>query len=278
MAGSASAFDGQMVARSDLGRRAARNTSPSGPAYAGRMRKFEPGYEDPALLLAEAAGCPDSADERRARLIGQLQRRSDAAAFLAAAEAARAADLELRLVAVEVLGQLGYASERPYREETLPILLGAMDQAVDPRAAGDGAQRTGASRRWKGADPGAAARGAPGRSGAAGCRVHAAVDHGPVGSGARGRRGADSARARTPTRPRAIGATFGLAELLETDTPEVRAALSARLGDVGSIADQARAGLVKRSAPAGEPGEPSAADALHGVELSDRRAEGVFER
>jgi HEAT repeat protein len=244
-----------MVARSDLGRRAARNTPPFGPAYAGRMRKFEPGYEDPALLLAEAAGCPDSADERRARLIGRLQRRSDAAAFLAAAEAARAADLELRLVAVEVLGQLGYASERPYREETLPILLGAMDQAVDPRLLetalnalahlGDGRALTPVLRHAEHRDD----------------RVRRAVaftlpsitdqsDPAPEAVEALIVLSEDADEA---TRD---WATFGLAELLETDTPEVRAALSARLGDVGSIADQARAGLVKRSAPAGEPGSP----------------------
>lgn len=97
------------------------------------MRKFEPGYEDPVPLLAEAAALDPADDDRRQRLIARLQRRSDAAAFLATAEAARAADLELRLVAVEVLGQLGYAGGRPYREQTLPILLAELDQAEDPR-------------------------------------------------------------------------------------------------------------------------------------------------
>jgi HEAT repeat protein len=97
------------------------------------MRKFEPGYEDPARLLAEAAACPDPEDERRLRPIRRLQRRPDAETFLAVAEAARSADLELRLVAVDVLGQLGYASGRPYREQTLPILLAELDQAEDPR-------------------------------------------------------------------------------------------------------------------------------------------------
>jgi HEAT repeat protein len=51
-------------------------------------------------------------------------------------------------------------------------------------------------------------------------------------------------------------ATFGLAELLEADSPEIRAALTARLADSDQIADQARAGLVKRSGPAAEPGSP----------------------
>lgn len=98
-----------------------------------RNAKFELGYEDPARLLAEAAACPDPDDERRWQPISKLQRRPDAETFLAVADAARSADLELRLVAVDVLGQLGYASGRPYREETLRILLAELDQAQDPR-------------------------------------------------------------------------------------------------------------------------------------------------
>jgi HEAT repeat protein len=94
-------------------------------ATLGGMREFEPGYEDPVSLLAEAAACPDPEDERRSRPILRLQRRTDAAA--------RSADLELRLVAVDVLGQLGYSRGRPYREETLSILLAELDQAQDPR-------------------------------------------------------------------------------------------------------------------------------------------------
>jgi HEAT repeat protein len=97
------------------------------------MREFEPGYVDPAGLLAEAAACPDPEDERRSRPILRLQRRTDAATFLAVAEAARSADLERRLVAMDVLGQLGYLRGRPYREETLSILLAELDQAQDPR-------------------------------------------------------------------------------------------------------------------------------------------------
>jgi len=98
------------------------------PEYA-----FQPGYRDPAELLAAAAGCTARRDPRRAELIGRLQRRTDAAAFAAAAEAARSADLALRVVAMEVLGQLGYPADRPYREQTLPILLAEIDQAVEPR-------------------------------------------------------------------------------------------------------------------------------------------------
>jgi HEAT repeat protein len=97
------------------------------------VRKFEPGYEDPARLLAQAAACPDPQDERRRQPILKLQRRTDAETFLAVADAARSPDLELRLVAMDVLGQLGYSSGRPYREETLPILLAELDQAQDPR-------------------------------------------------------------------------------------------------------------------------------------------------
>jgi len=215
------------------------------------MRKFEPGYEDPVRLLAEAAACTgaqheaEAGDERRGRLISRLQRRSDAAAFLAAADAARAADLELRLVAVEVLGQLGYASGRPYREETLPILLDELDQAEDPRLLqaavtalahlGDGRALTPVLRHAAHRDDGVRR--------AVAFTLPSIIEQ----------------RAPAPEAVEALielsrdaeaqvrdWATFGLGEFLDADTPEIRAALTARLDDVAAIADQARAGLARR--------------------------------
>jgi HEAT repeat protein len=240
------------------------------------MRKFERGYEDPVRLLAEAAACAgavgsgdfarsadsvtsadpaDSPEERRTQLIGRLHRRSDAAAFLAAAEAAKAADLELRLVAVEVLGQLGFASGRPYREETLPILLDELDQAVDPRLLeavlnalahlGDGRALTPVLRH-------AAHRDDRVRRAVAFTLPSITDQSGPASEAVDALIGL-SEDADEGARD---WATFGLAELLETDSPQIRAALTARLGDSGPIADQARAGLVKRSEPAAEPGCP----------------------
>ena len=210
------------------------------------MAKFEPGYEDPTPLLAEAAAFADPEDERRRRLIGRLHRRSDAAAFLAAADAARAADLELRLVAMEVLGELGYASGRPYREQTLTILIAELDQAVDPRLLqaavtalahlGDGRALTSVLRHAAHRDDGvrrAVAFTLP--------SITDQQDPAPEVVEALIELSEDVDEAVRDW------STFGLAELLDIDSPELRAALAARLGDVDAIAGQARAGLLRRS-------------------------------
>jgi HEAT repeat protein len=210
------------------------------------MPKFEPGYENPARLLAEAASFTDPEDERRQRLIGRLHKRSDAAAFLAAAEAAKAADLELRLVAMEVLGQLGYASGRPYREQTLSILIGQLDQAVDPKLLqaavtalahlGDGRALTPVLRHATHRDDGV-------RRAVAFTLPTIADQHDPAPEIV------DALIGLSEDADEAVRdwSTFGLAELLDTDSPEVRAALTARLADVDSIADRARAGLIRRT-------------------------------
>jgi HEAT repeat protein len=219
-------------------------------AYAGHMTKFEPGYEDPAPLLARAAAFADPEDERRRRLIGKLHRRSDAAAFLAAADAARAADLELRLVAMEVLGQLGYASGRPYREQTLRILVEELDQAVDPRLLqaaiaalahlGDGRALTPILRHAVHRDDGV-------RRAVAFTLPSITDQQDPAPEVV------DALIGLSEDADEGVRdwSTFGIAELLDTDSPQVRAALAARLGDVAAIAEQARAGLLRRSAVEG---------------------------
>lgn len=211
--------------------------------YPGRMRPFEPGYEDPAALLARAAACAEPADRReRAELVGRLHRRTDAEAFAAAAEAARSADLALRLVAMDVLGQLGYTAERPYREQTLPILLAELDDAEEPsllQAAiralahlGDGRALISVLRHAAHRDP----------------QVRRAVAA-TVPALADPRSPAQPALEALIELSRDVDeqvrdwATFGLGELLEVDTPELRAALTARLDDAAPIADRARAGL-----------------------------------
>jgi len=215
------------------------------------MHKFEPGYEDPARLLAEAAVCAEVEDDRRHQLIGRLHRRSDAAAFLAAAEAAKAADLELRLVAVEVLGQLGYAGGRPYREETLAILIQELDQAQDPRLLqavitalahlGDGRALTPLLRHADHRDDGV-------RRAVAFALPSITDQQNPAPEVV----DALIALSRDPDVAARDWSTFGLAELLEADSHEkrhsIRAALTARLDDADAIAAQARAGLSRRSA------------------------------
>ena len=210
------------------------------------MPKFEPGYEDPVRLLAEAAAFADPEDEQRRRLIGRLHRRSDAAAFLAAADAAKAADLELRLVAMEVLGQLGYASGRPYREQILPILIEELDQAVDPQLLqaavtalahlGDGRALTPVLRHATHRDDGV-------RRAVAFTLPSITDQQDPAPEVV------DALIALSEDADETVRdwSTFGLADLLETDSPEVRAALTARLADVDAIAEQARTGLLRRS-------------------------------
>jgi HEAT repeat protein len=217
--------------------------------YPGRMRPFEPGYEDPAALLARAAACTEPAGRpERAELIGRLHRRADAAAFAAAAEAARSADLSLRLAAVDVLGQLGYAAGRPYREQTLPILLAELDDAEEPsllQAAvralahlGDGRALIPVLRHAAHRDPqvrGAVAAAVPALADPR-TPVQAALD-------------ALIELSRDADEQVRDWSTFGLGELLEAhtpallETPELRAALAARLDDAPPIADRARSGL-----------------------------------
>lgn len=209
------------------------------PGYA-----YQPDYRDPAALLAEAART-GLRDPRRAELIGRLQRRTDAAAFAAAAEAARSAELALRLAAVEVLGQLGYPADRPYREQILPILLAEIDQAVEPRLLqaaltatahlGDGRALTSVLRHAGHRD--ALVRravaftlptlGDPAAPAPAAVEALIELSH----------------DADAQVRDWSV---FGLAELLDLDTPRLRAALTARLADVPAIAARAREGLDRR--------------------------------
>jgi HEAT repeat protein len=212
------------------------------PGYA-----YQPGYQDPAALLAEAAGYADVRDPRRAQVIAVVQRRTDAGAFIAAAEAAQAAEVALRVVAMEVLGQIGYAADRPYREQTLPLLLGEIDQAVEPRLLqtaitatahlGDGRALTSVLRH-------AGHRDALVRRAVAFTLPTLCDPAAPVPAAVQAlvelSRDTDA-----QVRERAV---FGLGELLDLDTPPLRAALTARLADLPPIAGRAREGLDRREA------------------------------
>ena len=86
---------------------------------------------DPAEAISRAAAIDDRESHARWDLIGRLHRRTDRAAFEAALAAARSADPAARLVGLDVLGQIGYRADRPYHEETLPVLIAEIDQARD---------------------------------------------------------------------------------------------------------------------------------------------------
>ncbi len=214
------------------------------------MYEFEPGYEDPAALLARAAEFADIEDEARWELIRRLHTRTDAAAFAATAEAARSADLRLRLVAVAVLGQLGYRANRPYLEQTLPILLGAIDQAEDPRLIeetvaalahlGDGRALTPVLRHAGHRDDDVRA--------AVAFALTSIIDpEQPAATAVQ----ALLELTRDADEDVRDWATFAFGERLEIDSAEIRAALAARLDDDEVIAEQAREGLAKRGDPRG---------------------------
>jgi HEAT repeat protein len=92
----------------------------------------EPPAGDVRPLLREAAAIADYEDDGRWAIIRELQRRTDRTAFDAVCELAGSADTLERLTALDVLAQIGYLAERPFLEETLPLLIDAShDRDVD---------------------------------------------------------------------------------------------------------------------------------------------------
>jgi HEAT repeat protein len=87
----------------------------------------QPSADDVRPLLRRAAAI-DFEDDGRWAIIRELHRRTDRAAFEAARELAGSADLLERIVALDVLAQIGYPASRPFLEETLPVLIDATDE------------------------------------------------------------------------------------------------------------------------------------------------------
>jgi HEAT repeat protein len=195
-------------------------------------------------LLRRAAAIEDVDDEERWAIVQRLQGRTDRGAFDAARALARSNDLHERVLGLDVLGQIGYAADRPFVEETLPLLLdactddrtdvlwsavSALGHLCDPRGRG-GILRHAAHpsqdvRR-------AAAQALPFVAGdPADAEVVAAL----VGL---------SADTDSSVRD---WATFGLGSQLTVDTPAVRDALAARLADEDrDTAGEALVGLALR--------------------------------
>jgi len=73
------------------------------------------------VLLSRAAAARDP--EERAGIMRMLHARTDRAAFDAARTLARSGNAAERVIGLDVLGQVGYPAGRPYREDTLPVVL-----------------------------------------------------------------------------------------------------------------------------------------------------------
>jgi HEAT repeat protein len=89
--------------------------------------------EKPHALIERAAAVADPESDEYWELIKRLQARTDRAAFDVALTTARAPEPRRRLAGVQVLGQIGYAANRPFLEETLPALLAEAESATDPQ-------------------------------------------------------------------------------------------------------------------------------------------------
>jgi HEAT repeat protein len=78
-------------------------------------------------LLRRAAAIADFEDDGRWAIIREVHRRTDRTAFDVVGELASSTDIHERVVALDVLAQIGYAADRPFLEETLPMLIDASD-------------------------------------------------------------------------------------------------------------------------------------------------------
>jgi len=83
-------------------------------------------YEDLDKLLERAAAM-DLESEERWEIIRKIQRRADRPAFDAACAFAHSDSWAKRVLGLDVLGQIGYKQNRPFAEETLPILIQACE-------------------------------------------------------------------------------------------------------------------------------------------------------
>lgn len=204
-----------------------------------------------------AADARERDAEERWHLIGELHRSTGRDAFEAVLAASASPDDARRLVALDALGQIGYAADRPYLEETLPVLISAAGDE-DARIVASAITALGHV-----GDP----RGLPAvlrRVGHASNEVRFAAAFALpslAGGGEQAGTADEIANAlitltRDPDPEVRDWATFGLGTQLDTDTPEIREALAARLDDsYDDAAEEAATGLARR-------GDPRAAEVL----------------
>jgi HEAT repeat protein len=198
----------------------------------------------------ESDDAADDATEARWQLIVELHRSTGRDAFEAVVAAAESDDRARRLVGLDALGQIGYKAERPYLEETLPVLLGAVGDE-DAEAVASAVTALGHVR-----DP----RALPAvlqQVGHADDAVRFAVAVALPALTDSDEPAADVAAAlitltRDPDPQVRDWATFGLGTQLDADGPEIREALAARLDDpCGDVGEEAVMGLVQRGDPRG---------------------------
>ena len=214
-------------------------------AYSSRVSNDYPhGLNE---LIARAAAIANQESDERWEIVRQLHARSDRATFDAACALARSADVNERILGIDILSQIGYADNRPFHQDTLAILLASSE---DEQSSATSAAITALGHL---ADP----------------RSRSAVVRASTDASPDVRCAAATALPRVsgdPPAPEVITAltrltddedgdvrdwaTFGLGSQLDADSAAIRAALTARLHDEsGDTAGEALLGLARRHDP-----------------------------
>jgi HEAT repeat protein len=199
-----------------------------------------------SLLLGRTAVMNPEAPERL-EIIGEMCRRTDRLAFEAARSLARSDHAGQQVLGLDILGEIGYPHNRPFAEETLPVLVAACGDS-EPEVLGSAITALGRL-----ADP----------RGLAAVLRHLAHPDDDVRLAAAA---ALPAVAGDPPAGEAVAAlirlsadpdpevrdwaTFGLGSQLDADSVPVRQALAACLDDTGAdTAGEALVGLARRRDP-----------------------------
>lgn len=206
--------------------------------------------EDELAGLIDRAAALDPQSDEYWDLVQRLHQRSDRTAFDAVLAAARSPERRRRLVGADVLGQIGYAAGRLFRDETLAALLDLVGGDGD----GDGDDQViAAAVTALGHVADARARPAMLRlAGHAKAKVRLAVAVALPGTTDADAPTGDVVEAlirlsRDADAEVRDWATFGIGSQLVADTPDVRDALADRLDDPDAdTADEALLGLATR--------------------------------
>ncbi|MFC9895546.1 HEAT repeat domain-containing protein [Nocardia sp. NPDC127579] len=213
-----------------------------------------------AELLERALAVGDPEDDRWWRTVTALQHRTDRATFDTVAALTDSPDATARLLAIDVIGQYGYAHDKPFLEDALPLFAAACGDA-DPRVVAAAIGGFGHHYDPRGLPAVLPHVDAPDR----GIRFAAAVALATI-AGDPPAPEAVAALVRLSADPEDMvrdWAVFGLGTQLDTDTPAVRDALAARLSDPDpETAAEAAMGLARR-------GDLRAVAALHAMLAQD---------
>src|SRR5262245_8572928 len=82
--------------------------------------------QDPEALLRRGAEIAAVMPDERDAIVAGLHGRDDRRTFAATCAMAASTGLEQRIIGLDVLGQFGYSSGRPFLAETLPVVLSCL--------------------------------------------------------------------------------------------------------------------------------------------------------